>query len=142
MFGKPFWPKPRRRPRPRKSCLSWSRARRAPEPKASPSRPRRPRTSLPVVALYSIEPGPLFPGIHPYVTRGNEEGRPEQEDTPSSPSTLMELKFELGTQLTVSCVVAVASAYGLVTVSIAMDSVLLAFGNAVILLLILFVLFG
>ena len=39
--------------------------------------------------------------------------------------------------------VAAASAYGLlVTVSIAIDSVLLAFGNAVILLLILFVLFG
>ena len=38
--------------------------------------------------------------------------------------------------------VAVASAYGLVTISIAIDSVLLAFGNAVILLLILFVLFG
>ncbi len=54
----------------------------------------------------------------------------------------MELKFELDTQLTVSCVVAVASVYGLVTVSIAIDSVLLAFGNAIILLLILFVLFG
>ena len=54
----------------------------------------------------------------------------------------MELKFELDTQLAVSCMVAVASAYGLVTVSIAIDSVLLAFGNAVILLLILFVLFG
>ncbi len=54
----------------------------------------------------------------------------------------MELKFELDTQLTVSCMVAVVSAYGLVTVSIALDSVLLAFGNAVILLLILFVLFG
>jgi hypothetical protein len=53
----------------------------------------------------------------------------------------MELKFELDTRLTVSCVVAVASAYGLVTVSIAIDSVLLAFGNA-ILSLILFVLFG
>jgi hypothetical protein len=51
----------------------------------------------------------------------------------------MELKFELDTRLTVSCVVAVASAYGLVTVSIAIDSVLLAFGNAVILLLILFI---
>ena len=38
--------------------------------------------------------------------------------------------------------VAVASAYGLVTVSIAFNSILLAFGNAVILLLILFVLFG
>ncbi len=38
--------------------------------------------------------------------------------------------------------VAVALAYGLVTVSIALDSVLLAFCNAVILLLILLVLFG
>jgi hypothetical protein len=54
----------------------------------------------------------------------------------------MELKFELDTRLTVSCVVAVASAYGLLTVSIALDSILLVFGNAVILLLILFVLFG
>jgi hypothetical protein len=54
----------------------------------------------------------------------------------------MELKFELDTQLTVSCVVAVASVYGLVTILIAIDRVLLAFGNAVILLLILFVLFG
>jgi hypothetical protein len=54
----------------------------------------------------------------------------------------MELKFELNTQLTVSCLVAVALAYGLVTVSIAIDSVLLALGNAVILLLILFDLFG
>ena len=66
---------------------------------------------------------------------------PEQEDK-SSPSSSMELKFELDTRLTVSCVVAVASAYGLVSVSIAINSVLLAFGNAVILLLILFVLFG
>jgi len=39
-------------------------------------------------------------------------------------------------------VVDVASAYGLLTVSIALDSILLAFGNAVILLLILFVLVG
>jgi len=54
----------------------------------------------------------------------------------------MELQFELDTQLTVSCVVAVVSAYGLVTVSIALDNVLVTFGNAVILLLILFVLFG
>jgi len=67
---------------------------------------------------------------------------PEQEDTRSSPSSSMELKFELDTRLTISCVVAVVSAYGLVTVSIALDSVLLAFGNAVIHLLILFVLFG
>jgi hypothetical protein len=54
----------------------------------------------------------------------------------------MELKFELDTRQTVSCVVVAASAYGLVTVLIAIDSVLLAFGNAVILSLILFVLFG
>ncbi len=67
---------------------------------------------------------------------------PKQEDTRSFPSLSMELKFELDTQLTISCVVAVASAYGLVTVSITLDSVLLAFGNAVILLLILFVPFG
>ena len=40
---------------------------------------------------------------------------PEQEDK-SSPSSSMELKFKLDTRLTVSCVVAVASAYGLVTV--------------------------
>jgi hypothetical protein len=89
-----------------------------------------------------------FPCICPFATRGNEEGScflekpPEQEDTKSSQSSSMELKFELDTQLTVSCVVAVASAYGLVTVSIAHNSILLAFGNAVILLLILFVLFG
>ena len=70
------------------------------------------------------------------------EKPPEQEDTKSSPSSLIELKFELDTRLTVSCLVAVALAYGLVTVSITIDSVLLAFGNAVILLLILFVLFG
>jgi hypothetical protein len=54
----------------------------------------------------------------------------------------MELKFELNTRLTVSCMVAVALAYGLVTVLITIDSVLLAFGNAIILLLILFILFG
>jgi hypothetical protein len=54
----------------------------------------------------------------------------------------MELQFELDTRLTVSCVVVVVSAYGLVTVSIAFDNVLVTFGNAVILLLILFVLFG
>ncbi len=94
-----------------------------------------------------LSPVLRFPFICRYTTRGNEEGRcfleqpPKQEDTRSSPSSSMELKFELDTRLTVSCVVAVTSAYGLVTISIAIDSVLLAFGNAVILLLILFVLF-
>jgi hypothetical protein len=67
--------------------------------------------------------------------------RTEQEDK-KSPFSSMELKFELDTRLTVFCVVAVASAYGLLTMSITLDSILLAFGNAVILLLILFVLFG
>jgi hypothetical protein len=86
--------------------------------------------------------------IRLYATRENEEGScflekpPKQENTKSSPSLSMELKFELDTQLTISCVVPVASAYGLVTVSIAHDSILLAFGNAIILSLILFVLFG
>ena len=97
-----------------------------------------------------------FPCIRPFETRGNEDGSgallqppPEQEDEKISLfkrispfDASMELKFELDTRLTVSCVVAVASAYGLLTVSIALDSILLAFGNAVILLLILFVLFG
>jgi len=54
----------------------------------------------------------------------------------------MELKFELDTRLTISSVVAVALVCSLVTVSIALNSILLAFGNAIILLLILFVLFG
>jgi hypothetical protein len=44
-----------------------------------------------------------FPCIHSYATRGNEEGRcllqhpPKQEETRSSPSSSMELKFELDT---------------------------------------------
>jgi len=69
--------------------------------------------------------------------RGNKEGScflekpPEQEDTKSPPSLPMKLKFKLDTRLTVSCVVAVALAYGLVTVSIALNSILLAFGNAI-----------
>jgi len=53
---------------------------------------------------------------------------PKQEDK-SYPSSSMELKFELDTRLTVSCVVAVASVYGLLTVSIALNSILLAFGK-------------
>ena len=54
----------------------------------------------------------------------------------------MDFKFELDSQLTVSCVVAVTSAYDLVTISIAIDSVLLASANAIINLLIMFVLIG
>jgi hypothetical protein len=51
----------RHRPRPRKKSSTRSRVRRALEPKTSPSRPRRPRPSLPVVALYSFKPGLRFP---------------------------------------------------------------------------------
>jgi len=58
------------------------------------------------------------------------------------PIVIDEVKFKIDTRLTVSCVVAVASAYSLVTVSIVIDSVLLVFGNAIIHLLILLVLFG
>jgi hypothetical protein len=69
-----------------------------------------------------LRPVLRFPCICPIATRGNEDGSgallqlpPEQEDK-KSPFSSMELKFELNTRLTVSCVVAVASAYGLLTV--------------------------
>jgi hypothetical protein len=54
----------------------------------------------------------------------------------------MELKFELDTRLTVLCVIAVACAYNLATVSIPLNSIPLAFANAIVLLAILLVLFG
>ncbi len=53
--------------------------------------------------------------------------------------SLVELKFELDTRLTVLCVIAVACAYGHTAVSIVLNSVLLAFVNAIVLLAILFV---
>jgi hypothetical protein len=56
--------------------------------------------------------------------------------------SLMELKFEFDTRLIVLCVIAVACTYGLATVSIALNSIPLSFANAIILLAILFVLFG
>ena len=59
-------------------------------------------------------------------------------DRPSS----MELKFELDTRLTVSCITVLACVYGFTTISVAINSVLLAFSYAVILLLIIFILFG
>jgi hypothetical protein len=119
-----------------------------PNPRRHPQGQQNRGRVCPLSCCTRSSPVLRFPCICPYARRGNEEGscffekRPKQEDTPSSPLSLMELKFELDTQLTVSCVVAVASAYGLVTISIAIDRVLLEFGNAVILLLILFVLFG
>jgi hypothetical protein len=119
-----------------------------PNPRRHPQGQQDRGQACPLLRCARSSPVLRFPCIRPYATRGNEEGscflekRPEQEDTPSSPLSSMELKFELDTRLTASCVVAVASAYSLVTVSIAIDSVLLVFGNTVILLLILFVLFG
>ena len=133
---------------------------RVPEHSASPRRHSQGRENQGEVCPLSrstlSRPVLRFPCIRPIATRGNEDGSgallqppPEQEDEKISLfkrispfDASMELKFELDTRLTVSCVVAVASAYGLLTVSIALDSILLAFGNAVILLLILFVLFG
>ena len=129
---------------------------RVPEHSASPRRHSQGRENQGEVCPQSRSRTPSspvlrFPCIRPFETRGNEDGSgallqppPEQEDEKISLfkrispfDASMELKFELDTRLTVS-----ASAYGLLTVSIALDSILLAFGNAVILLLILFVLFG
>ena len=105
---------------------------RVPEHSASPRRHSQGREDrgevCPLSRCTPSRPVLRFPCIRPFETRGNEEGscfsekRPEQEDTRSSPSSSMELKFELDARQTVSCVVAAASAYGLVTVSIAFDS--------------------
>jgi hypothetical protein len=103
-----------------KNCLSKSRSRRPKSHERTFGEPFRPE---PVVARGQGR-GPQrgrVPGEHsngrlcpqghedrdracrPYATRGNEEGScflekpPEQEDTKSSPSSSMELKFELDT---------------------------------------------
>ena len=55
---------------------------------------------------------------------------------------LMELKFELDTALTVKCISAVASAIGFTKVSIALKNAQLAIANALVLLAIIYVLFG
>ena len=54
----------------------------------------------------------------------------------------MELKFELDTRLTVSGIVVGCCVYGFTATSIAINSALLAFAYAIILLLIIFILFG
>jgi hypothetical protein len=54
----------------------------------------------------------------------------------------MELKFELDTALTVKCISAVACAHGFTKVSITLKNAQLDFDNAVVLLAIIFVLFG
>ncbi len=54
----------------------------------------------------------------------------------------MELKFELDTALTVRCISAVASAIWITKVSIAQQNAQLAIANALVLLAIIFVLFG
>ncbi len=54
----------------------------------------------------------------------------------------MELKFEFDTALTVKFISAVASAIGFTKVSIALENAQLAIANALVLLAIIFVLFG
>jgi len=54
----------------------------------------------------------------------------------------MELKFELDTRLTVSGIVVIAVVYGFIEVFVAIGNGLLAFAYAIILLLIIFILFG
>jgi len=54
----------------------------------------------------------------------------------------MELKFELDTRLTVLGIVVGCCVYGFTATSIAINSALLAFAYAIILLLIIFILFG
>jgi hypothetical protein len=54
----------------------------------------------------------------------------------------MELKFELNTALTVKCISAVACALGFTKVSIVLQKPQLAIANALVLLTIIFVLFG
>ena len=90
-----------------------------------------------VVADVPFTPGPPFP-MH-LLLRGKWKRRRELLLTTAPQAGRHE---KLSVELTVSCVVAVASANGLVTVSIAINSIILVFGNAIILLLILFVLFG
>ncbi len=54
----------------------------------------------------------------------------------------MELKVELNTALTVKCISAVACALRLIKVSIALENAQLSIANALVLLAIIFVLFG
>jgi hypothetical protein len=54
----------------------------------------------------------------------------------------MELKFELDTALIVNCISAVVCALGFTKVSIALENAQLAIANALVLLAIIFVLFG
>ena len=54
----------------------------------------------------------------------------------------MELKFELDTALTVKCISAVVSVVGFTKVSIALGNAQLAIASALVLLAIIFVLFG
>ena len=54
----------------------------------------------------------------------------------------MELKFELDTALTVKCISAVVCALGFTKVFIALKNAKLAIANALVLLAIIFVLFG
>ncbi len=90
-----------------------------------------------------------FPCICSFTTRGNDEGScvaksSKQEDARCSPSSSIIYGAQVWAHHSTyrSWMVAVALAYGLMAVWIAINSILFAFGNAIILLLILFALFG
>ena len=108
MINKPFWPKPVvAQDQGRVDCCGRVPGEH-PNPRHHPQGQEDRERVCPLSRCTPSSPVLRFPCIHLYVTRGNEEGscflekHPEQEDTPSSPSILMELKFELDTRLTVS----------------------------------------
>ncbi len=110
-FREPFWPEPVvAQGQGRVNCRG-RMPREHSNPRCHPQGREDQGRVCPLSRCTPSSPVLRFPCIRPYVTRGNKEGScflekpPEQEDKKSSPSSLMELKFELDTRLTVSCVV-------------------------------------
>ena len=108
MIGKPFWPEPVvSQGQGRVDCCG-----RLPGVHPNPRLCPQGQEDQGQVCLLSrctpSSPVLRFLCICVYATRGNEEERcllqqpPKQKDTRSSPSSSMELKFELDTQLTIS----------------------------------------
>jgi hypothetical protein len=102
-FGKPFWPEP---------VVAQGQGRVAsrgrvpgvhPNPRLCPQGHKDRGQVCLLSRCTPLSPVLRFPCICCYTTSGNKEGRcfleqpPEQEDTRSSPSSSMELKFELDT---------------------------------------------
>jgi hypothetical protein len=94
-----------------------------------------------IFAPRPTHPSPFYstsPGRTGFDCRPSPVHIARKVDRPS----LMELKFELDTRLTVSGIVVIAVGYGFTTVSVAIGNGLLAFAYAIILLFIIFILFG